>query len=308
MRPFRFGVVCAQADSGWAWLDTARAAESLGYSTLLVPDHFGEQFGPFAALGAAAAATTILRLGTFVCDNDLRHPAVLAKEAATVDVLSDGRFELGVGAGWMADEHRQAGLPFDDGAVRLARLAETLDALRALWGDAPATVRGDHVRLDGLEGGPGPVQRPHPPLLVGGGGPRLLALAAAQADIVSIVPRSRADGLFSRPGELSPEALAAKVAVVRSAAAEQRTDPELNTLVLFVEVTAHRATGVRRVADALGVPPEVVDTSPHVLVGSPAGIAEQLAERRETFGISYVAVFDDALERFAPVVAEIAGR
>jgi probable F420-dependent oxidoreductase len=186
VRTFRFGVQEHRAPSAKAWKEKAREVESLGYATLYLPDHFTDQVGPIAALMAAADATTTLRVGSLVFDNDYRHPVVLAKEAATLDLLSEGRLDLGLGAGWMASDYEQAGIPFDSAGTRISRMEEALTIIKGLFTGEPFTFAGEHYRLTSMEGSPRPVQRPHPPILLGGGGRRMLRIAAREADIVNV--------------------------------------------------------------------------------------------------------------------------
>ena len=168
------------------WAEKARKIEDLGFSTLFIPDHFGDQFAPLIALATAAAATKTLRLGTLVLDNDFRHPLMLAKELATLDVLSNGRVEAGVGAGWMTTDYEFSGIPYDSPGVRIEKLKETLAILKGLWGDEAFSFAGKHYNITNHDGTPKPAQKPHPPLLVGGGGKRVLRLAAREADIVGV--------------------------------------------------------------------------------------------------------------------------
>ena len=198
-RPFRFGCSLAGFDHGHDWAETARRIEDLGYSTMLVPDHLGDQLAPLPALAVAAAVTTRLRVGSFVLSNDFRHPVLLAKEAATVDLLSGGRLELGLGAGWRREEYEAAGLDFDPGALRLARLEESVAVLRGLWSGRPFRFAGDHYRVEELQGRPLPAQAGGPPLFLGGGGPRLLALAGRVADIVGLAPGRDPTAPSTRP-------------------------------------------------------------------------------------------------------------
>jgi probable F420-dependent oxidoreductase len=306
-RAFRFGVLDFAAASREAWIAKARKAEALGYATFLVPDHFTRQFAPLIALMAAADATRTLRVGSFVCNNDFRHPAVLAKEVATLDLLSDGRFEFGLGAGWARAEYEQLGLPFERPGVRLRRLAEAVRVIKALLADGPAALAGDHYALAGATGFPQPVQRPHPPILMGGSGRRMLTLAAREADIVSFALQySSAD---RGHGEGTTAALARMVAWVRQAAGERFSALELNAFIFDVVVTDNRRQAVAALAEKYGVSPEEVPTQTHALVGSVEQISEQLHMWREHFGLSYVCVVgEEAMEAFAPVVARLAGR
>jgi probable F420-dependent oxidoreductase len=307
-KAFRFGVSCAQGGSRRDWAEKGRRAEQLGYATLLIPDHLGEQLAPVPALLAAAAATTTLRVGSFVFDNDFRHPVMLAKEAATLDLLSDGRFELGLGAGWMRAEYDQAGLVFAPASVRVGRLAETLRIVKAFCAEEPVTFIGTHYTVTSLAGLPKPLQKPHPPLLVGGGGQRLLSIAAQEANIVSIVPRARADGGGLDLTDLTVASMAQKVAWLRTAAGDRFSTLELNTLVQAVMVTDNPHTVASQLAERYGVAPELVLETPYVLIGTVEQLCEALHARRAQYGISYVVVFEDSMDAFAPVVTRLAGQ
>ena len=184
-----------KADSGAAWAEKARRIEASGYANLLMPDHFvGPRFAPIAALTAAAVATTTLRIGTLVFSNDYRHPVVLGKELATLDVLSDGRLDVGLGTGWMRDEYDRVGLPFDSPKVRFERFLEAIDVLRGVWSPGPFTYQGKYYQITDLVQEPKPVQQPYPKLLLPGGGPKMLATAGKYADYVNLTLQVRADG------------------------------------------------------------------------------------------------------------------
>ena len=200
--PFRFGVLAEHVQTRDALIDTAHQAEELGYATFLIRDHFleepfGHQLAPLAALATVAAVTERLRIGTLVIANDYRPPVLLAKEAATLDLLSGGRFELGLGTGFLRAEYDQAGIPFDPPGVRVDRFAESLRVLKGLFAAAPFTFSGEHYSLTDFDAFPKPVQRPHPPILVGAGGKRMLSLAAREADIIGILTTSTANGVIS---------------------------------------------------------------------------------------------------------------
>jgi len=194
VHPFRFGVTANRARSAEAWATLARRAEALGYATLVMPDHLGSQLSPVAALSAAATATRRLRIGSFVFANDYRHPLLLAREAASLDVLSDGRLELGMGAGWRTDDYRQLGIAYERPGLRIERLEESLLILRRLFAGERVTHAGTHYQLRGARLAPLSVQRPGPPILIGGGGPRMLRLAARHAQIVGLLPQFDAHG------------------------------------------------------------------------------------------------------------------
>lgn len=309
-RPFRFAVQCSSPPvvDGPSWRALARKVEDLGYATLTVSDHLDEQVAPIAALMAAADATTTLRIGAMVFCNDYRHPVVLAKEAATLDALSGGRFELGLGAGWLLTDYQRAGIRLDPPGARIERLDEAIRVLKCLFRPGPCTHHGRHYRVEGLQGTPAPVQRPHPPILVGGGGERVLRLAGREADVVAInVNMARGVIDASAGPDATAEATARKVAWARDAAGERWPQVELQVRVHLVVVTDDR----RRVAEALaggfGLTVEQALETPHALCGSTAQMVESLVERRERYGISSVGVALEALDDLAPVVARLAG-
>jgi probable F420-dependent oxidoreductase len=296
-RPFRFGVVAAQARSAEEWTDRARRVESLGYSTLLVPDGLRHTLAPVPALAAAAAVTRSLRVGTYVIANDFRNPVLLAKEAATLDLVSGGRFELGIGVGRPAaeEDNRMLGLAFDSGGVRVARLAESLALIEPLLAGQPATASGRHYAVAGAEISPGPVQRPRPPILVAGSGRRLLSLAARTADIVAL-------GLA--PTE--PEAGAAeRVGWLREAAPERFDQLELNLNLMAVGDQVPRWISMQMGLSAAALAEAGAVSA---LVGSTEQMCDTLLRRRETLGITYVVVGDELMEALAPVVERLAGR
>jgi probable F420-dependent oxidoreductase len=305
-RPFRFGVTVPIVAAGPAWAEHARRIEQLGYAILQVPDHFREQLAPVPALTAAALATTRLRIGALVFSNDFRHPVVLAKEAATLDVLSGGRFELGLGSGWLREEYDQAGIPFDAPGTRIERMAEAVTIVKGLLAGEPVHFTGRHYTIAGLRGTPTPIQRPHPPLVIGGGGQRLLSLAAREASIVSLVPRARRDGGGLDRGDFGEAAFRQKIEWVRAAAGDRLAALELHTLIQAVVVTDRRAIAAEQLATRFKIGPELVLESPYVLCGTVEEICETLRQRRQTHGISYVTVFDRDLEVFAPVVERLA--
>lgn len=319
-RPFRFGVLCERMPTAAALVDQARRAEDLGYATFLLRDHFirepfGDQLAPFPALVAAAAATTTLRVGTLVLDNDYRHPVLLAKEAATLDALSGGRFELGLGAGWLREEYERAGLRFDPPGVRIGRIVESVRILKGLFAGEPLTYAGQHYSISGLESFPTPVQRPHPPLLLGGGGRRMLRLAAREADIIGVLTSSVASGTLSNdPTERLAARVAEQVDWIRAAAGERFGAIELSLVVspiLTDHTDASRQDAAEDYAHARGwsgLPAAQILEMPALLLGTPARIAEDLAARRARYGFSYLVVADEHAEAFAPVVAQLAGR
>jgi probable F420-dependent oxidoreductase len=308
-RPFRFGVQVGDARDGRTFRELARRAEDLGYAALTVPDHLDDQWAPAPMLVAAAAVTTGLRLGALVYCNDYRHPVVLAKEAATIDLLSDGRLELGVGAGWMANDYERAGIPLDPPGRRVERLAETLELLPRIFSGEPVHHHGRHYHIDGLVGRPGPARRPGPPLLVGGGGRRVLGLAARHADIVGLNIDLRAGRIDASAG---PTATAAathqKLGWLREAAPDRFDSLELQVRVHLAAVTDDVDGLAEAMAPTFGLTPDQARHSPHALAGSVDGIVEQLEARREEFGISYIGIGAASMDEMAPVVARLAGR
>ncbi len=314
-RPFRFGAAAEGAATRAEWVALARRAETLGYATLVLPDHFSDGlFPPIAALMAAADATTTIRIASYVFDNDFRHPAVLAREAAALDLLSDGRLELGIGAGWDPNDYSQAGLPLESPGRRIERLAESVTILKRFFTEETVTFEGEHYQVRGLVAYPKPAQRPHPPLFIGGGGQRVLTLAAREADIVGLHFKVNADG---RPeaSERTEAALARKIEWVRAAAGERFGSLELNLLPNAVVITDDREQVAGTIAHAIlarrgpgSITPADVLASPYWLIGSVAEIADRLIQLRATHGVSYFTMRTADVETMAPVVARLAGK
>jgi probable F420-dependent oxidoreductase len=314
-RPFRFGIINEQPGSAAEWFAAARRTEALGYATFLLRDHFvpepfGDQFAPFPALMAAALATTVLRVGTLVCDNDYRHPVMLAKEAATLDLLSGGRLELGLGAGWLRAEYEAAGMGFDPNSLRVARFAEAVQIIRGLFAAEPLTFAGEHYRVQGLTNFPRPAQRPGPPLLIGGGKRRMLTLAGQYADIVGLLTTSVASGA-QEDGieERLVSAVEQKLAWIRAGAGARFDAIELS-LIPTVLIDDDREGAAERLIAARGwrdVTTAEVLAMPSVLIGTVAEIGEAIWERRERYGFSYYIFGDAQREGCAPLVANLAG-
>lgn len=309
-RPFRFGLnsdLANAAISREEWVNKARRAEELGYSTFSIPDHFSVHLSALIALMAVADATQTLRIGTSVLDNDFRHPALLAKEAATLDLLSNGRFEMGIGAGWRRSEYEQTGIPFDAPGKRIRRLEEGVQVIKALWTEEHVTFSGAHYTITNLQGTPRPVQHPHPPILIGGGGKRLLSLAGRVADIVGFIPRMGEAGPDIT--DLTEAALQEKLTWVREAAGERFSQLELDLQMPGVAVTADRISAAQAIAKAQGLQadPELVLRAPYVLVGTVEQIIERLYTLRGRYGISYFVVPLSQMEQLSPVVARLAG-
>jgi len=304
--PFRFGMHVDAPLPGLDWLDSARKVEDSGYSSMLMPDHFEGQFGPIAALSAAAAVTTTLKIGALVFGNDYRHPVILAKEMATIDQISGGRLEMGLGAGWMRTDYDKAGMSYDRPGLRIDRMIESLEVIRKCWGPDPFDYQGEHYQFAGYDGMPKPVAAGGPPLIIGGGGPRMLGVAATYADVVGVTANLAA-------GEIGPEAIAdsapeaydKKVARVREVAGDRPI--ELSSLTMATIVTDDREGQVEGLAAMFGMPAEVLSKSPAVLVGDVDNICDALVERRERWGFSYVVVQADAGDGFTEVIARLAG-
>ncbi|WP_426571221.1 TIGR03621 family F420-dependent LLM class oxidoreductase [Aquihabitans sp. McL0605] len=307
-RRFRFGVQTSTASSGEEWAALAQKAEDLGYATMFLPDHFGDQLAPVPALAAAAAATTTLRVGALVFDNDYKHPVVLAKELATIDVLSGGRLEIGLGAGWMTSDYEQSGIPYDKPSVRVDRFEEGLAVITGLLSPNPVTFEGVHYQVTAMDGRPKPIQQPGPPILIGGGLKRMLTLAGRHADIVGInptIPNGAVDAEAARSG------LAAvtdqKLQWVRDAAGERYDEIEINLLNYACIVTDDRQQVAKDFAPLFGISPDDLLEFPHALVGTVDEICASIEANRERYDASYIVVQRDAMEAMAPVVARLAG-
>lgn len=321
-RPFRFGCQAYNAASRAEWKDKARRAEDLGYSSFMLADHY---IGPGPALTAtnhpvqslaavpaiavAAEATTSIKVGARVMCIDYRNPAVLVKEMATLDLLSDGRLEMGLGAGWLQGEYEAMGVPWDPAGVRITRLGEVVRMAKLLMADGEVNFEGQAgVRAVGFEGLPKTVQRPHPPIMIGGGAERVLKLAGREADIVSF-------NFDNSSGKIGPDvptsgadAVLRKVAWVRDGAGDRFDQIELEIGAYFTFVSDQGAQIAEGMAARFGMSAEQMLTHPHGLFGSVDTICDELERRREQFGISYVTVGDSVAEAFAPVVARLAGR
>jgi len=308
-RPFRFAIQTSSAASGDAWREKARRIEDLGFSTLLIPDHFGDQFSPMPALTSAADATSTLRVGGLVLDNDYKHPLVLAKEIATLDVLSGGRAELGIGAGWMLTDYEQSGIAYDSPGVRVERLQESVRVMKGLFGAEPCTFAGKHYRITNANGTPKPVQQPHPPIMIGGGGKRVLRFAAREANIISVNFDLREGAVnASTMATGTAEATAEKIGWIREAAGARINEIELNVTIFATIVTDDAAKMAERLAGNFGTTPDQLHRAPHALIGSVDAIVDELERRRAEYGFSYVAFSGDVYEQVAPIVGKLAGK
>ncbi len=309
VKPFRFGIQAHGAPDAATWVALAKKAEANGFDVLTMPDHFTDQLAPVPALMAAADATTSLRVGALVWDNDYKHPVVLAKEVATMDVLSNGRVELGMGAGWMVSDYEQAGMSYDSPGVRIDRMIEGIEVMRQCFADGKANFSGTHYTVTNYDGLPKPVQKPGPPLLIGGGGKRVLTYAARFADIIGINATLTA-------GAVGPEAISTmtaaavddKVDIVRSAVGTRLDHVEMNIRAFMVNVTDDAQGAMERLAKGIGVETSMIAETPFALMGPPSKLVEDLLARRERWGFSYVIVGGEDVDSFAPVVAQLAGK
>lgn len=314
LRPFRFGVLVAtdpgDIPSREAWINLARRAEDSGYSTFLMADHYVNECLPIAPLMFVAGATTTLRVGSCVFDNNYRHPALLAKEVAAIDLFSGGRFELGLGAGALQIDYDQSGLVFDRPGVRIRRLEESVTLIKRFFTQDTVTFAGEFYTVTDLVAAPKPVQRPHPPIFIGGGGQKTLTLAAREADIAGLEHRVKDGADTFDAFEHSEAALAQKVAFLREAAGSRFPSIELNHGIRKLIITDdRRAAAERRAREraATGVTPEQVLDDPYMFIGTIEFLVETLQRRREQYGISYLHVPFQDIEVFAPVVARLAG-
>jgi probable F420-dependent oxidoreductase len=303
-RPFRFGIQLSTAPSGAAWADLARKAEDLGYAALYLPDHFGDQLAPVPAMMAAADATTTLKVGTLVFDNDYKHPVVLAKEMATIDALTGGgRLEVGIGAGWMASDYDQSGIPMDRPGVRVDRMMEGVAVLKGCWGTGPFSFKGEHYVITDYDGKPDPTQPL--PLLIGGGAQRMLTFAGQEADIVGINPSihsGQVDAAAAQTGVASETDK--KIEWVRAGAGDRYADVEIQLLQFAAIVTDDAKGTAEMMAPLFGLPPEELETYPHACIGTTEEIVESLQRRRERWDASYI-VFQGDMDSMAPVVAAL---
>jgi len=313
VKPFRFLVGARGLQDTRALVENARAAEAVGYSDMTVHDHLGPQLAPIALLTAVAMATERLRLCPLVFNNDLRHPAVLAQELATLDQVSNGRLVVGIGAGWNEPEYQAIGLAFDPPAVRISRMVEAVAILRGLFGDGPMSFDGRFYTIAELDGQPKPVQRPHPPFLIGGTRERLLRIAAREAEIVGMDLRQDRASL----GDAFPDRMDQRVGWIRDEAGSRFDELELSVLRLLGGVTITKeplkaAAEVARGLEArtgLSIDPHEVLESPYSLIGTVPGLVAKLREVRERWGINSILVgwFDEPeLRDFASVVEQLA--
>jgi probable F420-dependent oxidoreductase len=302
---FRFGVQCARAASADEWAEKARHAEALGYDAFVLPDHVGKQLAPFPAMLAAAQATERIKVGVLVLDNDFRHPLLLAHEAASLQVLTGGRLELGIGAGWNGRDYTALGIPFEVPGVRFTKLREAIEIVDRYLDGERFSWSGEHYRVTDVE----PLAMPtRPPLLIAGGGPRMLRLAAERADIVGIFITSKKDGSGFEEAELKPEIFEEKCRRVWRIAHDAGRAPELNMLVQHVEITEDRAGVAEKRAPEYGCDAEALLRLPFELIGTVDEIVDDLEERRRRYGISYITVYEPYMDAMGLIIERLHGR
>lgn len=316
MRPFRFLTDTGEQLDGSGLAAFARRAESIGFSAVVMPDHLGARYSPIPFLATVAAATERLRVGAFVFNNNLRHPAILARDLATIDQLSGGRVEIGIGAGWNSPEHDAIGIPFEPVGTRVAKLTEAVQVLKGCFRDEAFSFDGTHYTITGHDARPKPVQRPHPPFFIGGGGKRLLTLAAREAQIVGLSPRLMKDGNGLPTTVASSITLAAaeeKVGWIREAAGDRFAQLELNTypsggpMVVTNNARAEARGRVDRLRQNCGIELTVEEVleSPHVFIGTIKELTQKCLDLRERLGINSFLL--DDIEQSAPIVEALAG-
>jgi probable F420-dependent oxidoreductase len=295
-------------------VEHSRTAESIGYTHLCIHDHLEPQLAPIAMLTAVAMATERLRVCPLVLNNDLRHPAIVAQELATLDVVSDGRLDVGIGAGWNEPEYRAIGLQFDPPGVRIERMTEAIAVLRGLFADGPFSFAGRHYTITDLDGQPKPVQRPHPPFIVGGTRERVLRLAAREGNIVGLDLRQDRESL----PDAWPDRMDTRVGWVRDEAGSRFDQLHLSVLRIVgpIAITAHAREAARRVADAyrattgLELSPDDIIESPYSLIGTIPSLVDKLRRARDRWGINSYLIgwFDEPeLAQLSPLVEKLAG-
>ena len=304
----RFATQSGSASSGQEWIGRAKRLEALGYGTLAMPDHLiGGAWAAMPALAVAATATQKLRVGTLVIDNDFRNPTVFARECATLDVLTNGRFELGIGAGWLDRDYQSTGIAFDRGRVRVARLAEAVTLMKRLFTEEQVTFAGEYYEVDRAECRPKPVQRPYPPFLIAGGGPDILALAGREANIVAIVASGITGSGKLAPEKLTLETMREQIGVVRDAAGARFDEIELS-MFLDCIVTDDREKTIAEMAKKAKAEPDVLRNSAYRGIGTLREIRDHIVRVRDAIGITYFCLRGPDVESLGPVVGELTGR
>ena len=307
-RPMRFATQSGSAPSGQEWIDRAKRLEALGYDTIAMPDHMiGGAWAAMPTLAVAATVTQKLRVGTLVVDNDFRNPTVFARECATLDVLTHGRFELGIGAGWLDRDYQSTGIPFDRGRVRVARLAEAVTLMKRLFTEEKVTFAGEYYRVEKAECRPKPVQQPYPPILIAGGGPQILALAGREANIVAIVAPGITGSGKVPPENFTLDTMREQIGLVRDAAGVRFGEIELS-MFLDCILTDDREKIIADMAEKAKVEPDAVRNSAYRGIGTLREIRDHIVHLRDAIGITYFCLRGPDVERLGPIVGELAGR
>jgi probable F420-dependent oxidoreductase len=306
---FRFAAELHAPFEGSTWADTVREIEALGYSTLFVPDHFDEGLGPITAMATAAMVTTTLNVGSLVFDCDYRHPAILARELASIDAVSEGRLEVGLGAGWKRLDYEWSGIPMDAPKVRVDRMIEHTKIIKALFREEPVTFHGEHYRITDLVGSPRPHRPAGPPILIGGGQRRVLGFAGHVADIVGVNASIHSGEIDTDAAhDAMPARIDEKVEWLRAGAGARFDDIEINAWLAAAEITDDTAGVAELMGQLFSADPKDVLASPLTLIGSLGECADRLIERRERWGYSYTTIPADKARDFAPLVAELTGK
>lgn len=307
MRAFRFGVQAAQPIDRDGWRSVAQQAEALGYGTFTMSDHFDNALSPFPALAVAAEATTTLRLGTWVLGNDFRHPAVVARDAATLDALCDGRFELGLGAGWMTSDYATTGIALDSPGTRIDRLREATTIIRGLLAGETVTFSGKFYTVSELKSTISPTQSPRTPIVMGGGGQKMLRVAGEFSDVVGVNPNLSSGAIDAQSAaDGTAERTDTKIGWIKQGAGERFDAIELHTRVHFAAIVDDPHATAAAISESVGMTAEAVLASPHILIGTRSSLVEKIQGIRERFGITYFTWGADAMETMAPVVADLA--
>jgi probable F420-dependent oxidoreductase len=308
MRPFRFSVQHHAATDGNAWRDLARKTEDLGYTTLYLPDHFGDQWSPTVAMTIAAEVTSTLRVGALVYDVDYRHPIMQAKEAATLDLAYPGRTIFGFGAGWMKTDYEEAGIAYDSPGTRIDRMKEALTIMKELWANGTCTFKGEHYTITNAQGFPRPSTPGGPPVVIGGGGKKVLTIAAQMADTIGVNPSLAAGAVGP---EVAQTALAdvyrERITWIKDAAGDRFDSLDLQVLTFMTSIVPNREEVIANIAPMFNVSPEAALEIPLIMIGTEEQIVEQLQQRREEFGFNDIVVQGDVMDAFAPIVAKLAG-
>lgn len=309
LKKFRFGSSIAPVDSLNKFTASCRHVESLGYDSLTFSDHVETELGPIAAVTASTLATTRIRIGTRVLANDFRHPAILARELATIDILSGGRLDIGVGSGGRKSDFDRTGLPYDTNGIRISRMMESVAIIKGLLANDTFSYEGKFYRVEGAIGQPRPVQNPHPPFMIGGGRQRILSFAAQEADIVSFnMDLSEGGRGPNASASMSVDKTLEKLNWVREAAGARMDQLELQINLYGFAIAEDRLAAAAKMGQAWGLPVETILSSPHFLVGELDEVCGELERRRRDLGISMFAVSSTAIEDFAPVVERLSGK